>query len=48
MSGVDIAGPSGDRFDEILTPDALSLIAALHRELGARSTAGATVRRSNA
>jgi malate synthase len=36
MSGVEIAGPSGDRFDEILTPDALDLIAALHRELGAR------------
>jgi malate synthase len=36
MSGVEIAGPSGDRFDEILTPDALNLIAALHRELGAR------------
>ncbi len=36
MSGVEIAGPSGDRFDEILTPDALDLVAALHRELGAR------------
>ena len=36
MSGVEIAGPAGDRFDEILTPDALNLIAALHRELGAR------------
>ncbi|MGH3305120.1 MAG: malate synthase A [Streptosporangiaceae bacterium] len=36
MSGVEIAGPSGDRFDEILTPDALDLIAALHRELGPR------------
>jgi malate synthase len=36
MNGVEIAGPSGDRFDEILTPDALNLIAALHRELGAR------------
>jgi malate synthase len=36
MSGVEIAGPSGDRFDEILTPDALNLIAALHRELGPR------------
>jgi malate synthase len=35
-SGVEIAGPSGSRFDEILTPDALSLVAALHRELGAR------------
>ena len=36
MSGVEIAGPSGDRFDEILTPDALNLIAVLHRELGVR------------
>jgi malate synthase len=36
MSGVEIAGPSGDRFDEILTPEALDLIATLHRELGAR------------
>jgi malate synthase len=35
-SGVEIAGPSGSRFDEILTPDALSLVAALHRELGVR------------
>jgi malate synthase len=36
MSGVEIAGPAGDRFDEILTPDALDLVASLHRELGAR------------
>jgi malate synthase len=36
MSGVEIAGPSGDRFDEILTPEALDLVARLHRELGAR------------
>ena len=36
MSGVEIAGPSGSRYEEILTPEALSLIATLHRELGAR------------
>jgi malate synthase len=36
MSGVEIAGPSGDRFDEILTPEALDLIAVLHRELAQR------------
>ncbi len=36
MSGVEIAGPAGNRFDEILTPDALDLIATLHRELGGR------------
>jgi malate synthase len=34
--GVEITGPAGDRYDEILTPEALGLIAALHRELGAR------------
>jgi malate synthase len=36
VSGVEIAGPSGSRYDEILTPEALSLVATLHRELGAR------------
>ncbi len=36
MSGVEIAGPSGSRYDEILTPEALDLIAVLHRELGQR------------
>ncbi|HEY4701648.1 MAG TPA: malate synthase A, partial [Streptosporangiaceae bacterium] len=34
--GVEITGPAGDRYDEILTPEALGLIAELHRELGAR------------
>jgi malate synthase len=34
--GVEITGPAGDRYDEILTPEALGLVAALHRELGAR------------
>jgi malate synthase len=34
--GVEITGPTGDRYDEILTPDALRLIASLHREFGAR------------
>jgi malate synthase len=33
---VDIAGPSGSRYDEILTPQALALIATLHGELGKR------------
>ena len=32
--GVEIIGPPGDRYDEILTPDALRLIASLQRELG--------------
>jgi malate synthase len=35
-SGVEIAGPSGDRYDEILTPEALDLVAVLHRELALR------------
>jgi malate synthase len=35
-NGVEILGPPADRFDQILTPDALNLIAALHRELGGR------------
>ena len=34
--GVEITGPSGDRYDEILTPEAISLIAALHGELADR------------
>jgi malate synthase len=36
MSGVEIVGPSGNRYEEILTPEALDLIAVLHRELGLR------------
>jgi malate synthase len=34
--GVEITGPAGDRYDEILTPDALRLIASLQREFGGR------------
>jgi malate synthase len=34
--GVEITGPMGDRFDEVLTPGAVSLVAALQRELGPR------------
>ena len=34
--GVEITGPKGDRFDEVLTPEAVGLVAALHRELGGR------------
>jgi malate synthase len=36
VSGVEIAGPSGNRYDEILTAEALDLIGVLHRELGLR------------
>jgi malate synthase len=34
--GVQITGPAGDRYDEILTGEALALVAALHRELQPR------------
>jgi malate synthase len=34
--GVQITGPAGDRYDEILTGEALGLVAALHRELQPR------------
>ena len=34
--GVQITGPAGDRYDEILTDEALGLVAELHRELGPR------------
>jgi len=34
--GVEVTGPAGPRYDEILTPEALGLIAALQRELGPR------------
>ena len=34
--GVEITGPYGDRYDEILTPQAIELIATLHAELGTR------------
>ena len=33
---VEITGPYGDRYDEILTPQAIDLIAVLHAELGPR------------
>src|ERR1700735_1147997 len=38
--GVEVTGPAGPRYDEILTPEALSLIAALQRELGPRRGGG--------
>ena len=34
--GVQITGPAGDRYDEILTDEALGLVAAMHRELAPR------------
>jgi malate synthase len=33
---VEITGPAGDRYDEILTPKALELLVALHDQLGGR------------
>ncbi|MCW2698411.1 MAG: aceB, partial [Modestobacter sp.] len=36
VDGVEITGPMGERFDEVLTPRALQLIALLHRELNGR------------
>src|SRR6201997_3214137 len=35
-NGIEIIGPPGDRFGEILTPDALNLVAMLQRDFGAR------------
>ncbi len=34
--GIEVTGPAADRFDEILTPQAMDLVALLHRELSAR------------
>jgi malate synthase len=34
--GVEVTGPAGPRYDEILTPEALTQIATLQRELGPR------------
>ena len=36
IKGVEIIGPAGERYDEILTAEAIGLIAALQRELGPR------------
>ncbi len=36
IEGVEIAAPAGSRYDEILTAEALGLVAALHRQFGAR------------
>ncbi|GII89936.1 malate synthase A [Sinosporangium siamense] len=36
MDGVEITGPLLDRFEEVLTPEAVAFVAALQREFGAR------------
>jgi malate synthase len=48
-TGVEIAGPAGSRYDEILTLEALDLVALLHRELGQRrlDLLGARARRQD-
>jgi malate synthase len=43
---VEITGPYGDRYDEILTPQAIDLIAALHAELADRRQEALAARRS--
>jgi malate synthase len=43
---VEITGPYGDRYDEILTPRAIDLIAALHAELAGRRQEALAARRS--
>ena len=35
VQGIEIKGPQGDRFDEVLTADALEFVARLHREFDA-------------
>src|SRR6202789_386506 len=42
---VQITGPAGDRYDEILTPRAIDLIAALHAELAPRRFEALAARR---
>jgi malate synthase len=37
VEGLEITGPTGDRYDEVLTPRALELVALLHRELNGRA-----------
>jgi malate synthase len=36
VEGLEITGPTGDRYDEVLTPRALELVALLNRELNGR------------
>src|SRR6476469_1100631 len=36
LDGIEVGGPLGDRYEEILTPEALGLLASLQRALGAR------------
>jgi malate synthase len=43
---VEIAGPYGDRYDEILTPQAIDLVAALHAELAVRRLQALAARRT--
>jgi malate synthase len=38
VAGLEITGERQERYDEVLTPQALSLVALLHRELNGRRT----------
>jgi malate synthase len=42
VSGLEVIGAHQDRQEEILTPQALELIARLHRELNPRRTSATT------
>jgi malate synthase len=44
-SSTEVTGPDGPRYDEILTPEALSLIGVLHAELGGRRAEALAARR---
>ena len=44
VDGLEVSGPTEDRFDEVLTPRALELVALLHRELGGRRLERLTAR----
>jgi malate synthase len=44
-AGVEVTGPRHDRYNEILTPEALGLVALLQRELGGRREACLAARR---
>jgi malate synthase len=44
VDGLEVSGPTGDRFDEVLAPRALELVALLRRELDGRRLQRLTAR----
>jgi malate synthase len=44
VDGLEVSGPTEDRFDEVLTPRALELVALLRRELDGRRLERLTAR----